>query len=116
MGAGARSHSSRAAVWSKRRGGELRQRPPPPMNTADFGPYLTQVKKDADVMIVFLPGADGLRFGQQYTNYIGGGKTQVFDMLGQVASPDKVVQLKDNAVGILGADVFTDSINSPQVT
>lgn len=96
-------------------GGSIVQELHPPMNTADFGPYLTQVKKDADVMIVFLPGADGLRFGQQYTNYIGGGKTQVFDMLGQVASPDKIVQLKDNAVGILGADVFTDSIDTPQV-
>ena len=97
-------------------GGTIVQELHPPMNTADFGPYLTQLRSDADVAIVFLPGADGIRFGQQYSNYVGGSKIKIFDMLGQVASPEKVANLKDLAVGILGGDVFSDAIDSPQVT
>jgi len=93
-------------------GGTIVQELHPPLQTTDFGPYLTQIKKDADVIITFEPGADGLRFGQQYPNYAGGNKAQVIDVLGQVAGGTNLAQLKDAAVGIIGAGTYSDGVNS----
>src|SRR4029077_7852578 len=62
---------------------------------------------------VFEPGADGLRFGQQYPTYAGGNiKPQVIDVLGQVAGGTNLAQLKDTAVGIIGAGTYSDTLNS----
>jgi branched-chain amino acid transport system substrate-binding protein len=93
-------------------GGSIIQELHPPLQTTDFGPYLTQLKKDADVIIAFEPGADGLRFGQQYADYAGGSKTQVIDILGQIAGGTNLPQLKDAAVGFIGAGTYSDGISS----
>jgi branched-chain amino acid transport system substrate-binding protein len=94
-------------------GGSVIQELHPPLQTTDFAPYLTQLKKDADVIIAFEPGADGLRFGQQYADYAtAGSKTQVVDILGQIAGGTNLPQLKDAAVGFIGAGTYSDGINS----
>lgn len=41
----------------------------PPLGTQDYAPYLTQIKRDADVVMVFFAGADALRFVKQYAEY-----------------------------------------------
>jgi branched-chain amino acid transport system substrate-binding protein len=94
-------------------GGEIIQELHPPVGTTDFAPYLTQLKKDADVVIVFEPGGDGLRFGQQYPNYANGNtKPQVIDVLGQVAGGTNLAQLKDAATGIIGAGTYSSDVSS----
>ncbi len=47
-------------------GGQVIQAEWPPIGTADFGPYLTNLNRYANAVIVFEPGADGLKFGRQY--------------------------------------------------
>jgi branched-chain amino acid transport system substrate-binding protein len=93
-------------------GGTIVQELHPPLQTTDFGPYLTQLNKDADVIIAFEPGADGLRFGQQYADYASGSKQQVVDILGQIAGGTNLPQLKDAAVGFIGASTYSDDVNS----
>ncbi|MBV8086874.1 MAG: ABC transporter substrate-binding protein [Chloroflexi bacterium] len=93
-------------------GGSVIQELHAPVGTTDFGPYLSQLKPDADVVIAFEPGADGLRFGQQYPNYAGQNKSQVIDILSQIAGGSNLPQLKDAATGIIGASTFSDAANT----
>src|SRR5215813_753839 len=50
-------------------GGRIVQELWPPLGTADFAPFLTQIDRTADAVVEFTPGADGLRFGRQYIEY-----------------------------------------------
>jgi branched-chain amino acid transport system substrate-binding protein len=47
-------------------GGQIVQKLWPPLGTADFSPYLSQIKRDADAVFAQFSGADALRFGKQY--------------------------------------------------
>lgn len=47
-------------------GGKIIQEIWPPLGTQDFKPFLTQIKSEADVVMVFFAGGDALRFVKQY--------------------------------------------------
>jgi len=47
-------------------GGQVVQKLWPPLGTADFAPYLSQLKRDADAVFAQFSGADALRFAKQY--------------------------------------------------
>jgi branched-chain amino acid transport system substrate-binding protein len=96
------------------RGGQIVQELHPPLNTTDFGPYLTQMKFDADALIVFLPGADGARFGAAYGDYVGSSKIQVIDMFGFLTSGAGLTQLKDKALPFIGATFYSDAYQAPE--
>ena len=91
-------------------GGAIIQEQHPPLGTSDFGPYLAQLSPDADVVVVFEVGADALRFGQQYRNYVNVDKVRVFDMGGQVSSGSFRATLGDNLLGMLAMSNY--SLNS----
>src|ERR1044071_400234 len=42
-------------------GGRIVQELWPPLGTADFAPFITQIDRGADAVVVFTPSADGLR-------------------------------------------------------
>jgi branched-chain amino acid transport system substrate-binding protein len=92
-------------------GGTIVQEQHPPLGTADFGPYLAQLSPEADVLVLFEPGADGLRFGEQYRNYISLDKIKVFDMGGQITAGSFRRQLGDKIVGIIAMSSY--SLNYP---
>ena len=50
-------------------GGKVIQAEWPPVGTADFGPYLTNLDRSADGVVMFEPGADGLRLARQYSEF-----------------------------------------------
>ena len=60
-------------------GGQVVQKLWPPLGNADFAPYLSQLKRDADAVFAQFSGADALRFAKQYQEaglklpLIGGG-------------------------------------------
>jgi branched-chain amino acid transport system substrate-binding protein len=60
-------------------GGQIVQKLWPPLGNADFAPYLSQLKRDADAVFAQFSGADALRFAKQYKEaglrmpLIGGG-------------------------------------------
>ncbi len=53
----------------KKMGGKIIQEIWPPLGTQDFAPYLANIKRDADVVMVFFAGSDALRFVKQYEDY-----------------------------------------------
>jgi branched-chain amino acid transport system substrate-binding protein len=94
-----------AAAFLKQGGSIVQEQHPPFPNNPDFGPYLAQLDQSADVMFTFEPGIDGLRFAQQFQNYTGAKKPRVLDMAGVITDPSNMGQLKDAALGIVGAQI-----------
>lgn len=94
-------------------GGTIVQEQHPPLGTSDFGPYLAQLHPQAEVLVLFEPGADGLRFGQQYRNYISLDKVKVFDMGGQITAGSFRRQLGDNIVGITAMSSYSLNYATP---
>jgi branched-chain amino acid transport system substrate-binding protein len=47
-------------------GGQIVQKLWPPLGTPDFGPYIAQLKRDADAVFAQFSGADALRFAKQF--------------------------------------------------
>src|SRR3990172_4823102 len=49
-------------------GGQIIQKLWPPLDTNDFGPYLAQIRRDADAVFALMVAAPSLRFPKQYEN------------------------------------------------
>jgi len=96
-----------------RRGGSIVQEMHPPLGTTDFGPYLAQLDKSADVLVEFSPGIDGLRFGEQYGNYVSGRKLPVEVIAAVVTRGANLASLKDKAVGIVNSDIYSEAVDTP---
>jgi branched-chain amino acid transport system substrate-binding protein len=62
---------------------------------------------------VFLPGADGLKFADQYRNYVGGSKQVVLDIGANMAAGQNLAQLKEKAVGFIGSGYYTTAADNP---
>lgn len=95
-------------------GGTIVQEIYPALGTNDFGPFMSQIKGDADAVVAFVIGTDGLRFGQQYTEYGWKNKLPLFDISEEITSGPNVAQLKDAAVGILASIHYADDLNTPE--
>jgi len=93
-------------------GGRVVQELWPPLGTADFAPFLTQIDRAADAVIEFTPGADGLRFGRQYVEY--GIKLPLLDVYAQVTDEANLAQLKDAALGWYSTIHYTALIDTPE--
>jgi branched-chain amino acid transport system substrate-binding protein len=93
-------------------GGRVVQELWPPLGTADFAPFLTQIDRSADAVVEFTPGADGLRFGRQYVEY--GIKLPLLDVYAQVTDEANLAQLKDAALGWYSTIHYTALIDTPE--
>ena len=91
-------------------GGKVVQKLWPPLNVADYGSYVGQLKKNVDAVYVGFAGANGLRFLKQYAEY--GLKTPV---LGSQTAADEGVlrQMGDEAVGVVTGAWYAAGIDSP---
>ncbi len=49
-------------------GGQIVQKLWPPLGTADFGPYVAQLRRDVDAVFAQFSGADALRFAKQFND------------------------------------------------
>jgi branched-chain amino acid transport system substrate-binding protein len=95
------------------RGGQIVQELHPALGTADFGPTLSQLTNDSDGVAVFLPGADGLKFADQYKNYVGNSTQVVLDIGANMVAGANLAQLKDKAVGVIGSGYYTVAADTP---
>ncbi|MFI5265836.1 MAG: ABC transporter substrate-binding protein [Chloroflexota bacterium] len=93
-------------------GGNVVQELHPPVGTQDYGPYVAQLKPDADVILAFLPGTDGLHFGQALGDYSGAKKPLVIDVAGLITAGPNLAQLKDKAVGMAGSALWTEAYDN----
>jgi branched-chain amino acid transport system substrate-binding protein len=93
-------------------GGQVIQKLWPPLGTTDFGPYLPQIKRDADAVFGVMVAAMALRFPKQYQDaglkarlpLIGGGTT--FD---EFVLPS----LGDEAIGAITPLIYSAAIDTP---
>ena len=83
-------------------GGKVVQKLWPPLNVADYGSYIGQLKQNVDAVYAGFAGANGLRFLKQYKEY--GMKAPV---LGSMTTADEGVlkQMGDEAIEIGRAHV-----------
>jgi branched-chain amino acid transport system substrate-binding protein len=93
-------------------GGQIVQKLWPPLGTTDFGPFLAQIKRDANAVFAVMVAASALRFPKQYQDaglkarlpVIGGGTT--FD---EFVLPS----LGDEAIGAITALIYSAAIDTP---
>ncbi len=96
------------------RGGEIVQEIHPPLGTQDFGPYLSALNQQADVLVLFEPGTDGLRLSQQYAQYVGTSrKLQIFDMAGQMSNGKQRKDLGAVANGLVASSAYMEAYDFP---
>jgi branched-chain amino acid transport system substrate-binding protein len=93
-------------------GGQIVQKLWPPLGTTDFGPYLAQIKRDANAVFAVMVAASALRFPKQYQDaglkarlpLIGGGTT-----LDEFVLPS----LGDEAIGGITPLIYSAAIDTP---
>ncbi|MGH7089860.1 MAG: ABC transporter substrate-binding protein [Stellaceae bacterium] len=93
-------------------GGKVIQAQWVPTNTADFGPYLTNVDRSADAVVLFEPGADGLRMARQYSQF--GLKLPVMDIFGTVVYEPNLPQVGNAVQGFYSSLYYTPELKTPE--
>ena len=92
-------------------GGKVVQKLWPPLNVADYGSYIGQLKTNVDAVYAGFAGANGLRFLKQYREY--GMKMPV---LGSGTTTDEGIlkQMGDEALGVVSGAFYSAGIDTPE--
>lgn len=92
-------------------GGKVVQKLWPPLNVADYGSYVAQIKQNVDAVYAGFAGANGFRFLKQYKEY--GMKIPV---LGSMTTADEGIlkQMGDEALGVVTAGWYAAGIDSAE--
>ena len=92
-------------------GGEVVQKIWVPINALDFAPYLSQVRRDVDVVVSTFAGGGAIRFVKQYADTTLKGKVPLVSTGFQM---DEAVlrQLGDEAVGIVSALFWSPTLDN----
>jgi branched-chain amino acid transport system substrate-binding protein len=93
-------------------GGRVVQELWAPLGTPDFAPFITQIDRSADAVVVFAVGADGLRFGRQYPEY--GVTLPLMDLYAQITDEANLAQFGDASLGWYSAIHYTALIETPE--
>lgn len=93
-------------------GGQVVQKLWPPLGTADFGPYLAQLRRDVDAIYAVFSGADALRFAKQYAE--AGLKGRLPLIGGGTFTDEHVLRtMGDEAIGIVTALHYSAALATP---
>ncbi len=92
-------------------GGKVVQKLWPPLNVADYGSYIGQLKTKVDAIYAGFAGATGLRFLKQLREY--GIKTPV---LGSGTTTDEGIlkQMGDEALGVISGSFYAAGLDTPE--
>jgi branched-chain amino acid transport system substrate-binding protein len=95
------------------RGGKVLKEIWPPLGTTDFSPYLIDIKSiNPPVTYDFMPGADAIRFIQQYTEF---GLKEKMPLTGfTIIDSLTISALGKAALGVISATTYTDTVDNPQ--
>jgi len=95
------------------RGGKVLKEIWPPLNTTDYSPYLTDIKSiNPPVTYDFMPGADAVRFIQQYSEF---GLKEKMPLTGfTIIDSQTVSALGKAAVGVISALTYVDTVDNPE--
>jgi branched-chain amino acid transport system substrate-binding protein len=93
-------------------GGQIVQKLWPPLGTADFGPYMGQLKKDVDAVFAGFTGIAAVRFTKAFQEY--GLKGKVPFLGGQVTMDEALLRnMGDEALGVISAAHYTAALAIP---
>src|SRR6201997_4926208 len=95
------------------KGGKVLKEIWPPLNTTDFSPYLVDIKSiNPPVTYDFMPGADAIRFIQQYREF---GLLEKMPLTGFTIIDSLTMKaLGKAAVGVISATTYTDTVDNPE--
>jgi len=94
-------------------GGQILQEVYTPLNTPDFGPYLSQMRRDIDAVYAWYAGADAIKFDSQYVDF---GLKDKIPLTGWIGINEEVIMdsVKDFIKGNTVATPFTPAIDLPE--
>ncbi|MFL5290934.1 MAG: ABC transporter substrate-binding protein, partial [Myxococcales bacterium] len=93
-------------------GGQIVQKLWSPLGTADYGPYLAQIKRDVDAVYAVFSGADALRFAKQYTD--AGLKAKLPLIGGGTFTDEHVLRtMGDESIGIVTSLHYSPALDTP---
>ena len=95
------------------KGGKVLKEIWPPLGTTDFSAYLTDIKSiNPPVTYDFMPGADAVRFIQQYSEF---GLKEHAPLTGfTIIDSQTISALGKAAVGVISALTFVDTVDNPE--
>jgi branched-chain amino acid transport system substrate-binding protein len=95
------------------KGGKIIKEIWPPLGTTDFSPYLIDIKSiNPPVTYDFMPGADAIRFIQQYTEF---GLKEKIPLTGfTIIDSLTISALGKSALGVISATTYTDQVDNPE--
>lgn len=93
-------------------GGRVVQKLWPPLNVADYGSYIAQIKPDVDAVYAGFAGANGLRFLKQYAEY---GLKAKIPVLGNMTLVDEGIlkSMGDEALGVVTGGWYAAGNDTP---
>jgi branched-chain amino acid transport system substrate-binding protein len=96
-----------------KRGGKVLKQIWPPLGTQDFSAYLTDIKSiNPPVTYDFMPGADAVRFIQQYSEF---GLKEKMPLTGfTIIDSQTISALGKHANGIISGATYVDTVDNPE--
>lgn len=95
-------------------GGKVVQEVYPPLGTADFAPYIAQLRRDVDVIGVQTVGADGVRFVKQFQEYGLKGKLPLVDAAVGISDLSLLPAAGEAAVGAYNSQPYQYTLDTPK--
>ena len=95
-------------------GGKVVQEVYAPLGTADFAPYVAQLRRDVDVIGVQTVGADGVRFVKQFQEYGLKGKIPLVDAAVGFSDLSLLTAAGDAAVGAHNSQPYQYTLDTPR--
>ena len=93
-------------------GGQVVQKLWPPLGTADFAPYLAQLRRDVDAIYAIFSGVDALRFAKQYSE--AGLKGKLALIGGGTFTDEHVLRsMGDEVLGVVTALHYSAALPNP---
>jgi branched-chain amino acid transport system substrate-binding protein len=93
-------------------GGKIVQKLWSPLNVADYGNYIGQIRPDVDAVFAAFAGGNGIKFLKQYNEYGLKGK---IPLLGAMTTVDEGVlkSMGDEALGVISSGWYAAAVDNP---
>jgi branched-chain amino acid transport system substrate-binding protein len=93
-------------------GGKVVQKLWAPLNTADYGAYISQIKPNIDAVYVAFAGSNGVKFLRQYKEY---GMKEKLPVIANMTAVDEGIlgSMGDEALDIISSGWYAETIKNP---
>lgn len=92
-------------------GGQIVQEIYGPLGTADWGPFIQQIRNDVDAVFVLQGAQDAVRFFKQYREF---GKTKPVIAHGSSVDETILPAQGDSVVGVISAEKYSGVLDTPE--